>query len=364
MPQHKDLKIFISYRRADNPCFAERIRDWFSLEYERENVFMDFDAIPPFVDFSAYILDQIRKVDVMLAIIGPQWMRILDERRQSGETDYVRIEIATALKMGKLVAPILIDDTPVPDADDLPDDMREMMRFNAARLRGGRQFLDNIEVLIDALPLAIAQNNRVRGAAPQESLRTPVPESVKQADRMLDSASSLRSFTAERGLALLPGGMPPGMDMAIDAAENPPAPAEAREESAGSSAAALSADNPGAAPIVIACNDADYDTGSRLAADLESHGYSVALTTRPQDTLPEDTRLLLVVLSPGSKRSPTVHHFVWMAHDQGLPVMPVIVAGDTKSAVPYVIAANDVSDLTDYDAALPGFLDRVAMYTN
>ena len=24
-----EIKIFVSYRRADSPCFAERIRDWF-----------------------------------------------------------------------------------------------------------------------------------------------------------------------------------------------------------------------------------------------------------------------------------------------------------------------------------------------
>src|SRR5262249_51707799 len=73
-------KVFFNYRRSDNPDFVERIRDWFIRAYGRENVFMDFDNIPPFTRFSEFIRDKVGECDVLIAIIGPTWLDALRAR--------------------------------------------------------------------------------------------------------------------------------------------------------------------------------------------------------------------------------------------------------------------------------------------
>ncbi len=145
-------KIFINYRRADNPDFVERIRDWFAWTYGRDSVFMDFDTIPPFTPFADFIRDKVRECDVLVAIIGPRWMDLLRERVEQGDDeDYVQLEIRLALEEGKPIAPICIKNAPPPRARDLPNPLRPMLEYNMAKLDAGRHFLDNIEMLIDSL---------------------------------------------------------------------------------------------------------------------------------------------------------------------------------------------------------------------
>ena len=140
----RKTKIFISYRRQDNPEFVERIRDWFIIHYGRDNVFIDFDTIPPFVKFDDFIREKVEESDVVVAIIGPDWLKLLKEKATNFEEDYVRIEIALALKLGKLVAPICIKGAQVPRPADLPDELRAMLAYNAAFLNSGREFLERV----------------------------------------------------------------------------------------------------------------------------------------------------------------------------------------------------------------------------
>jgi TIR domain len=145
-------KIFMNYRRADNPDFVERIRDWFAWTYGRDSVFMDFDTIPPFTPFADFIRDKIHECDVLVAIIGPQWVNLLRERIEQGDDeDYVQLEIRLALEEGKPIAPICIKNAPPPRSRDLPPILKPMLAYNIAKLDAGRHFLDNIEMLIDSL---------------------------------------------------------------------------------------------------------------------------------------------------------------------------------------------------------------------
>jgi hypothetical protein len=66
--------------------------------------------------------------DVFLAVIGPRWLELLAERESDGQRDYVREEIAGALQRAVVVIPVLIERTPLPRADELPDDIRGLVR--------------------------------------------------------------------------------------------------------------------------------------------------------------------------------------------------------------------------------------------
>jgi hypothetical protein len=151
-------KIFMSYRRVDFPDFVERIRDWFVGRYGRDSVFMDFDNIPPFSRFADRIREKVRECDVLVAIIGPRWLELLRERMSHPEEeDYVQIEIQQALELGKCIAPICIKGAGAPRSTDLPPHLRDMMKYNVAFLNSGRDFLDNIEIILDALEQQLAE---------------------------------------------------------------------------------------------------------------------------------------------------------------------------------------------------------------
>ncbi len=161
-------KVFISYRRADNKEFVERIRDWLIHKYQRENVFMDFDGMRAFADFQLYFESKIRECDVVIVIIGPNWVSILKEKEAKSEIDYVRSEIETALKLNKPILPLRILDASMPLTTDLPESLRSLCRIHAPVLNAGAHFLDHIEGVIHDLELAFAEFQR-----PQPQLSAP-----------------------------------------------------------------------------------------------------------------------------------------------------------------------------------------------
>ncbi|TVR22952.1 MAG: toll/interleukin-1 receptor domain-containing protein [Anaerolineaceae bacterium] len=326
---NRDVKIFISYRRADNPCFAERIRDWFMLVYKRENVFMDFDAIPPFVDFEAFIIEQIKKIDVMLVIIGQEWLSHLKQREKSGTTDYVRLEIKQALAMGKLVAPILVDGATMPRANQLPEDIRPMLRANVPRLDGGRQFLDNIERIVSALPQALNQHVRIQTATPQE------------AERMVDPMESMQFYEPARQMSRTASAPPPPtMDLISPSLEEETASPEAVRA------------------IVALCHaPEDFGIALRVERDLTAQGVGVRA-----NKIPDDAVLVIVLMSPHGRHSDWIHGQIEEAHAAQKPILPVLVAGDTGSAMPYAVAANEMIDLRNYPTGIEALRGRVEQF--
>ena len=94
---------------------------------------MDVEAIPFGENFVKVIDEEVAKCDILLAIIGPGWLGARDEaggRRLDNPLDFVRIEIAAALKRDIPVIPILIDGTRVPKAHQLPDDIKDLALRN------------------------------------------------------------------------------------------------------------------------------------------------------------------------------------------------------------------------------------------
>lgn len=142
--------IFISYRRSDHPDFAARIRDWLITRYGREHVFMDFDSIPPFVAFADFIKERIAQSDVVLVLIGPEWLSLLREKAAHVE-DYIVLELETALALGKRVAPLLIKGASMPTPADLPASLQPITQINAAVVEDGKAFYNQIEAVIAAL---------------------------------------------------------------------------------------------------------------------------------------------------------------------------------------------------------------------
>ena len=169
-------RIFISYRRIDSAGFAGRIADYFAMAQPEVTVFMDVNSIAPGANFPDTIKNGLAQSNVLLALVGPQWLTASTEsgaRRLDDPGDFVRLELKHAIEEKLTLVPILLDDTPIPAASDLPEELRPLTQYNAFRLRHDA-FRRNVEALAEMLKpqLSIATPSQ---PAPQS---TPANEEV------------------------------------------------------------------------------------------------------------------------------------------------------------------------------------------
>jgi len=75
-------KIFINYRREDSIATAGRLADRLTETFGRDNLFMDVDNIPVGINFDEYLKSQVAACDVVLSVIGPNWLNAKDEANQ------------------------------------------------------------------------------------------------------------------------------------------------------------------------------------------------------------------------------------------------------------------------------------------
>ncbi|MCI4644402.1 MAG: OmpA family protein [Hyphomonadaceae bacterium] len=133
-------KLFISYRRSDTQYQADRLHTAIRphVEDPARNIFIDIDNVPLGVNFATYVDEKVSQCEVLLALIGPDWLEARAEdgkRRLDDPEDFVRIEIASALKRGIPVVPVLFDDAPVPRPEQLPEDLKELSLRNGVQIR-------------------------------------------------------------------------------------------------------------------------------------------------------------------------------------------------------------------------------------
>src|SRR5271166_3466047 len=130
-------QIFISYRREESHWSARSLHDRLSMSFDWSQIFMDIDAIALGEDFVKAIETTVAKCDVLIAVIGNNWLTSKDEqggRRLENPEDFVRMEIGTALKREIRVIPVLVDGALMPRSTDLPDDLKPLVRRNALRI--------------------------------------------------------------------------------------------------------------------------------------------------------------------------------------------------------------------------------------
>jgi hypothetical protein len=114
---------------------------------------MDVNAIQPGRDFRKAIDESILKCSVLLAVVGRDWLESKNasgQRRLDDESDFVRLEIASALQRDIPVVPVLVRGARMPSADRLPADLRELAYRNAVELTHAR-WKSDVRVLIQAL---------------------------------------------------------------------------------------------------------------------------------------------------------------------------------------------------------------------
>ena len=194
-------RIFINYRRGDDPGFTGWLRERLEDVFAADRLFMDVDSIAPGLDFVRVLEDQVDKCDVFLAVIGPRWLDARDQagnRRLDNPDDFVRIEIESSLKLGKRIIPVLVNNADMPRAEHLPEGLKPLARRNAVRLTHER-FKADAQGLIKALEKALeeveADRQAANSAAAAEAERRKIEEAAKaiEAERQEKERARLQS---------------------------------------------------------------------------------------------------------------------------------------------------------------------------
>jgi hypothetical protein len=81
----------------------------------------------------------------VIVLIGRNWLSITDsagQRRLDDPDDWVAQEIAVAIQLGISLYPVLIEDTPMPRAEELPEKLKPLLRYNALSISDKRWKFD------------------------------------------------------------------------------------------------------------------------------------------------------------------------------------------------------------------------------
>jgi hypothetical protein len=165
LSQKPVLDVFICYRRGDSAAHAGRLADALTDRFGANSVFMDVDTIEPGVDFMEEIDRAVGHCDVLIALIGPNWLGAADSkgRRLDNPHDLVRLEIEAALERNIRVIPALVGGAGMPNPEELPDKLAGLARRNAVEL-SDRRFRTDAQLLFATLDKIAAQKPVPAGA--------------------------------------------------------------------------------------------------------------------------------------------------------------------------------------------------------
>jgi len=159
-------RIFLSYRRDEADYPAGWLYEHLVERFGRDQVFKDVDSIELGDDFAEVIGNAVGTCDVLLALIGRQWLTITDEagnRRLDDPNDFVRLEIEAALKRKVRVIPILVGNARMPRAEQMPTSLARLVRRQALELSPNR-FQSDTGRLLRAVDKTLAQAQAQREA--------------------------------------------------------------------------------------------------------------------------------------------------------------------------------------------------------
>jgi hypothetical protein len=170
--------VFISYRREDSAGHTGRLFDRLAEHLGKERVFMDISDIEPGLDFVETIEKALSVCEVLLVVIGRDWLSCTDtegKRRLDDPQDFIRLETATSLRRDVRVIPVLVQGARMPTIDELPDDLQGLTRRQAIEISDTRWDFDT-EQLIETLekivsPATGSEPEKIEEAAPAKQPR-------------------------------------------------------------------------------------------------------------------------------------------------------------------------------------------------
>lgn len=175
--------IFVSYRRDDTRHVAGRLAGDLADRFGADSIFRDVESIDGGEEFPAKLEKALGQCAMMLVLIGPKWLDIADaqgRRRLDNPDDWVRQEIAAALRRGIRVVPVLVDDAPLPAEAALPEDLRPLVK-RQTRLLSDNRWRGDLLTLVEML--AKVPGLKLRDDPAQPPGAAPAPVAAAPASR-------------------------------------------------------------------------------------------------------------------------------------------------------------------------------------
>ena len=157
-----DAGVFISYRREDSAGYTGRIFDYLTDHFHRDQIFIDVESIAAGEKFGEVLHRELANSVAVIVIIGPRWAKIADDTgrpRLIDPDDWVRTEVATALKRDILVIPVRVGGAQLPSKQDLPEDLAALCDCNDHEISNKRWDYD-ARRLMEQLRAAVDESKR------------------------------------------------------------------------------------------------------------------------------------------------------------------------------------------------------------
>ncbi|MDT5269315.1 MAG: hypothetical protein QOH49_1501 [Acidobacteriota bacterium] len=165
-PPHRTTpEVFLGYRRHSNEGYAHLLSRDLIKEFGSDAVFIDVERLGGGDKFLPKIYAALGTCNTFLALISPGWLK--EAGRLHDPEDFVRMEIAAALASDVKIIPVLLNGAQMPDKKELPDDIRELVAYQAEELRDTR-WDDDVRHLIEV----------IRAPFPKPTLPPPPPPTL------------------------------------------------------------------------------------------------------------------------------------------------------------------------------------------
>lgn len=159
-------RIFICYRRhGEGSGYGGRVADKLVKHFGLKQCFRDIENIEAGVDFLDSITSAMGTCEVLVVVIGPDWTTQMDAHnkpRIQDPTDFVHLEVVTALKRNIRVLPVLVGGAQIPVEDDLPEDLKTLPRRQAHELTDTRWDYDTDQLI------SVIESIGIKGRSPAE----------------------------------------------------------------------------------------------------------------------------------------------------------------------------------------------------
>jgi TIR domain len=146
------------------------------------------DAIEPGLDWARAIESAVGSADLVLAMIGNDWLPEL-KRRSADQDDFMRYELETALSREDIrVIPVLVEGAKMPPPAELPESLSSLTRRQAFEIRDERFRFDKEELfrrvdrVLESKGVVVPRAEPAAQPNGQPTVPTPAPVAAQAAD--------------------------------------------------------------------------------------------------------------------------------------------------------------------------------------
>ncbi len=150
-------RVFVCYRRADSADAVGRVVDRLAARFGVDRVVRDVHSVGGGGNVRELIRRYLAESSALIAVIGPRWLDAAGEdgsRRLDDPSDFVTLEIETALAFGLHVIPVLVGGARLPPRDALPPRIAALADRNAMSVRPDPDFETDVLRLIETIERA------------------------------------------------------------------------------------------------------------------------------------------------------------------------------------------------------------------